>query len=313
MKVVITDSNLGDGSHERAELGPGYSVEIHQARTEREVIDAGRDADALLVQWAPITARVFEALPRLRVVVRYGIGTDNIDKDAAEQTGVLVGNVDDYCIDEVADHASATVYAHNRRLVAASRSYLANGWTTDGISEPLPPSADPVGLAGFGRIGRAVAARLTALGFPVNVWDPFLAGTPDGVAIVDSLEDLARSSNHLSLHVLLNDGTRHIVDADILRALGPSGHLVNTARGALVDEVALLAALTAGELGFASLDVMATEPPVGVSEDIAAHPRVLVTPHIAYLSTNSRPELRVRAARKLKELLSSARRGEPAA
>ncbi|WP_418057309.1 NAD(P)-dependent oxidoreductase [Pimelobacter simplex] len=307
-RIVITDTNLGDGSHERAELGDGYDVTLAGVLTEDEVIAAAQDAEGLLVQWAPMTERVFAALPGVRAVVRYGIGLDNIDLDAAARHGVAVSNVDDYCIAEVADHAAASIYAHSRRLTAAARRVADAGWSTAGIAAPLPPAQDPVGIAGFGRIGRAVADRVSALGFPVHVWDPFATDIPASVTRHETLGELAAAVNHLTLHMPSTAETAGAVDASVLAGLGQGGHLVNTARGALVDEDALLAALDAGTLGFASLDVLSSEPPTGIAERIAAHPRVLVNPHIAYLSTESLPQLRIRAAVKLAALLEDAAR-----
>ncbi|WP_094275593.1 hypothetical protein [Rhodococcus sp. OK302] len=139
LNIVITDTNLGDGSHEIAELHE-FRVSCHQALTEDSVLAVAAEADAILVQWAPITRRVLTSLPRLRVVVRYGIGLDNIDLDAAAELGIAVSNVDDYCLAEVADHAAAAIYAHNRRLTTSSRSFAERGWTTDGIDQPLPPA-----------------------------------------------------------------------------------------------------------------------------------------------------------------------------
>lgn len=303
-RIVITDSNLGDGSHERAELGEGYVVEKHDVLTEDEVIAVAANADGILVQWAPITERVLAGLPQLRAVVRYGIGIDNIDTAAASRHGVAVSNVDDYCIDEVADQAAAAVYAQNRRLVPAARSCATNGWTTQGIDQPRPPGEDPVGIAGFGRIGQAVGERLSRLGFPVHVWDPFLREPPDWVTVHSDLVGLARAAMHLTMHIPLTPETAGLVDAEVLAALGPHGHLVNTARGGLVDERALVAALDAATLGFATLDVLAEEPPSGTSADLAGHDRVMVTPHTAYLSTRSLPQLRIRAARRLATLLA---------
>jgi D-3-phosphoglycerate dehydrogenase len=303
--IVITDSNLGDGSHERAELEPRFSVSRYDVTSEEEVLEVAGEADGLLVQWAPITDRVLAGLPRLKAIVRYGIGLDNIDLEAARRRGVAVRNVDDYCIAEVADHAASAIYAHNRRLAIASRSYATRGWTTDGIDPPVPSREDPVGIAGFGRIGRALAERVSGLGFPVHVWDPYVTDVPDGVTSWPTLIELARRCRHLSLHMPSTAETAGVVDRDVLRALGASGHLVNTARGALVDEDALLGALEAGELGFASLDVLASEPPTGVSARLAEHERVLVTAHIAFLSTVSLPQLRVRAAQILAEMLTA--------
>lgn len=303
---MITDTNLGDGSYERAVLADGYEVTVCDATTEGGVIEAAANAEGLLVQWAPITERVLAGLPGLRAIVRYGIGLDNIDLDAAAARGVAVSNVDDYCLAEVADHAVAAIYAHNRRLAAAARRVADSGWGTAGIAMPLPPGEDPVGIAGYGRIGREVAARAAALGFPVHVWDPFIAGEAASVTRHESLAELAGAVNHLTLHMPLTDQSRSIVDRDVLRALGPEGHLVNTARGGLIVEADLIAALDAGETGFASLDVLATEPPDQSSLKLVDHPRTLVTPHIAYLSSSSLPRLQQRAAEILRDLLAKA-------
>lgn len=305
-KVVITDSNLGDGSTEREVLQPYFEVERADLMTEDEVIQRCADADGLLVQWAPITERVLSALPRLRVIVRYGIGLDNIDLAAAEIRDVRVQNVDDYCIDEVADHSLAAIYAHNRRLTVAGRQVADGVWSLDDIPPPLPLSQDPVGIVGFGRIGRAVARRAGALGFPVRVWDPYVSEVPDGVVQHAELVDLAASVNHLTLHVPLTDETHEIVDGTVIQALGPQGHLVNTARGGLVAESDLLEALERGSLGFASLDVTSTEPPTGVAADLSTHRRVLATPHMAYLSTRSLPLLQRRAAELIRDALLGA-------
>ncbi len=126
-KIVITDTNLGDGSEEARELAGVATVERFDALTEEAVIEVAQGADGLLVQWAPITARVLDALPGVRAVVRYGIGLDNIDLEAARERGVKVSNVDDYCLAEVADHAAAAVYAPTRRLTSASRLVAENG------------------------------------------------------------------------------------------------------------------------------------------------------------------------------------------
>lgn len=307
INVVITDSNLGDGSDEKEVLGGDFEVVVDNVLTEEGVLETAAEAEGILVQWAPITERVLRGLPRLRAVVRYGIGIENVDVAAAKDLGIAVSNVDDYCLVEVAEHAMACVFAHHRRLTVAARSLSVNGWTTSGIDSPIPTTEDPVGIAGFGRIGREVARRATALGFPVHVWDPYVTEVPAGLRQHQTLEDLAAAVNHLTLHMPSTLATKGLVDRRVLGALGPRGHLVNTARGALVVEQDLLAALDAGELAFASLDVLVSEPPEGVSAQLAAHPRALVTPHVAYLSTSSLPALRRRAAEILRDLLTKGR------
>lgn len=303
-KVVIADTNLGDGSIEREVLTPQFELEVADVTTGEEVVAVAGEAEGLLVQWAPITDEVLAALPNLKAIVRYGIGLDNIDLDAASARGVAVHNVDDYCLDEVADHSVASIYAHNRRLGLAGRQVVEEGWSLAGIPQPLPPGKDPVGIAGFGRIGREAAARVAALGFPIHVWDPFIDTFPRDVTAHDDLVGLAGAVNHLTLHMPLTADTAGMIDRTVLDALGDGGHLVNTARGGLVAEDDLLAALAEGTLGFASLDVLSSEPPVGVAAEIAAHRRVLATPHMAYLSTESLPLLQRRAAEIMRDALT---------
>jgi D-3-phosphoglycerate dehydrogenase len=305
-KVVIADTNLGDSSIEREVLTPQFELEVADVKTEDEVVAAAAGAEGLLVQWAPITDRVLGELPELKVVVRYGIGLDNIDLDAAAARGIAVHNVDDYCLEEVADHSVASIYAHNRRLGLAGRQVVEEGWSLAGIPQPLPPGQDPVGIAGFGRIGREAAARVAALGFPVHVWDPFIDKFPRDVTSHQTLVELAGAVNHLTLHMPLTADTAAMIDRAVLDALGAGGHLVNTARGGLVNEGDLLAALEEGTLGFASLDVFSSEPPTGVAAEIAVHRRVLATPHMAYLSTESLPLLQRRAAEIMRDALAEA-------
>jgi len=282
-KVVIADTNLGDGRIEREVLTPEFELSVSDVKTEDEVIAAAAGAAGLLVQWAPITDRVLGELPELRAVVRYGIGLDNIDLDAAAARGVAVHNVDDYCLDEVADHSVASIYAHNRRLAFAGRRVVEEGWSLAGIPQPLPPGKDPVGIAGFGRIGREVAARATALGFPVHVWDPFVKAFPRDVTAHEQLVDLAAAVNHLTLHMPLTADTAAMIGGPVLGALGASGHLVNTARGGLVDEAALLAALRDGRIAGAAVDVYDVEP-LPADHPFRSAPNVLATPHIGYVS-----------------------------
>lgn len=306
--VVITDSDFGDDAIEREVLDGHAIVRTANATTAAEVITAGEGAAGLLVQWASVDAKVFEALRSLRIVVRYGIGLDNIDLEAAKAHGVSVRNVDDYCIDEVADHAVAAVRAASRRLAAFDRQVKAGAWGPHLAAVPLPPGEDPVGVAGFGRIGSAVATRLTSAGHPVVVWDPPAErrAMAAGCETVPSLQQLAERVNHLCLHIPATAETAGIVDAEVLDRLGQGGHVVNSARGSLIDEAALLAWLDGSPAASATLDVFASEPPTGTSAALARHPQVLATPHVAYLSGASLPRLRRTAASHVLEALRGA-------
>lgn len=306
VKVVITDSNLGEGAVERQILPQDIACEKHQVVTEDEVIAVGHGAAGLLVQWAPITRRVLESLPDLRVVVRYGIGLDNIDLDAADELGVEVRNVDDYCLDEVAEHTVALIQSVSRRLRDFDAVVSGGGWFPAPVPPPSLVAEDPVGIVGLGRIGRGVAERAASLGYPVFAWDPYAPSTAaDGVERVDSLLELAAAVNHLTLHCPATADTNGLVDAEVLTALGPLGHLVNTSRGALVDEAALRSALDDGRLGWASLDVLVTEPPAGPSADLLGHPRILLTPHVGWYSTGAKLRLQERAATQMRDALLS--------
>ena len=308
--IAITDSDLGPGDVEREVLA-GHEVRLLGTRSPDQIVRGAADADGLLVQWAPIGPQVLDALPRLRAVVRYGIGLDNVDLDAARERGVRVANVPDYCIDEVAAHTVALVVTQARRICELSALTRAGTWDAGAVPLPLPPAADVVGVAGVGRIGSVVARQLRALGHPVLGWDPYATSWPPEVDRVPTLHELAERSSHLSLHLPLTEQTRAIVDAAVLRGLGPQGHLVNTSRGGLVDEDAVIAALLAGELGHASLDVLATEPPLGASRELLIAPRTTITPHAAYASTASRQTLQRRAAQIMAELLDGTSPGSP--
>jgi D-3-phosphoglycerate dehydrogenase len=307
MRVVITDCNFGQGEIEQEVLGDGFEVVVLGDGGRRELLGGVGDADILIVNLALIDDEVLAAAPRLKGIVRYGIGLDNIDLDAAEEVGVEVRNVDDYCMDEVPDHTVAMVLAASRRLWMLDRAVKAGQWGPKLVPAARPPADLVVGIAGFGRIGRGVAERLHRLDFGIAFWDPFdIPCVPDYAASYETLLELAAASDFLALHFPLTASTRSIVDGRILAALGSEGHLINTGRGGLIDERALLDALDGDVIASASLDVLELEPPIGAgtSAALAVHPRVLATPHIAYQSTRSMETLRRHAALRVKEILA---------
>lgn len=303
--VVITDSDFGDHAIEADVLEPTFELRRAAVRSTREIVEIAADAVALLVQWARIEADVLDSLPHLKVVVRYGAGLDNIDVQGAEKRGIIVRNVDDYCLEEVADHATAAIASAQRRLPLYDAAVKSGTWGPASTPAPLPVVDDPVGVAGYGRIGSLLCAKVAAIGHPVVVWDAYASDriARDGFAEAPDLETLADQVNHLSLHLPLTLETAGIVSSEVLRRLGPVGHLVNHARGALLDEPAVLAWLDANEFATASLDVFVHEPPFDTSIALARHPRVTASPHVAYLSTDSLPRLRRRAAQHVLEAL----------
>lgn len=304
-QVFVTDCDFGDSTIERAILRPGFEVIRVDSRDPSVIAQTASNAVGLFVQWAQIDAVLLDSMPLLRGIVRYGVGLDSIDLAACEARNIRVRNVDDYCIDEVADHTVAAIYSDNRRLSEADAAVKRQGWPVKGW-RIQPPSNEPVGVLGMGRIGQAVTSRLRSLGFPVHYYDP---GLPANIAAgVDgtrheSVIDVASACTHLTVHLPLTNSTRGLIDSEVINALGPTGHLVNAGRGGLVDEEHLLEALEAASLRRASLDVFVTEPPKGVSALLARHPRVTATPHIAYLSDRSLERLQVRAGERMLEIL----------
>jgi len=294
LTVVITDSNLPATGAEQAVLAElGAEVVQAQCHTEDQVIAAAAGADALLVQYAPITSRVLDHLPRCRIISRYGIGVDNIDLAAATARGILVANVPDYCIEEVATHALALLLTCARKVLALDRSVRQGRWDTIGVARPVRRlSGQTLGLIGFGRIARALARSAQGLGLRVIAYDAYLgteAAQGTGVELVPQ-ERLWAESDYLSLHVPLTPETRHMVNHQTLGQMKPTAVIINTARGPLIDGVALAEAINQGHLAGAALDV--TEPePLPLDHPLRHLDTVVLTPHASWYSEEALPEL----------------------
>jgi D-3-phosphoglycerate dehydrogenase / 2-oxoglutarate reductase len=273
-KVVITDCDHGDVDRERALLEPHARVIVAHCRTEEEILAVAADADALVCQYAPVSARVLAGLRRCRVVVRYGIGYDTVDAAAAATHGIAVCNVPDYCVEEVADHTLALSLTLLRGIGPLARSVRAGGWDYRAAGPLRRIDTLSVGVVGYGRIGAAYADRMRALGATVLAADP----RPLPVDRVPLAALLSRS-DLVSLHV---PGGGTILGEREFGLMRPGSYLVNTSRGSLVDERALLAALDRGTLRGAALDVLSEEPPA--DRTLIDHERVVVTPHSAWYS-----------------------------
>ena len=301
--VVITDCDHDTVDPERAVLD-GHEVELRrlQCRTPEEVAAQAGDADVLINQYVPITAAVLDALPRCRLVVRYGVGVDNVDVEAATERGVWVANVPDYGRDEVADHTLALALALLRGVVALDRSVRDGTWDL-APARPLRRLATLTwGVVGCGAIGRAVARRAAGLGMRVLGYDLPTVRSEAPIERVP-LEELLEEADLVSLHAALTPDTHHLVGAAALARMRPTAHLVNTARGGLVEEAALLAALDAGALAGAALDVLEHEPPDELGWRLARHPRVVATPHAAWYSEEAFHTLKSEVAREALRVL----------
>jgi D-3-phosphoglycerate dehydrogenase len=253
---------------------------------EEDIIAQAHDADALIVSSSRITRRVMRALTQLKVIVRTGVGYDVIDVPAATELGIVVVNIPDLWVREVANHALALLLAWNRQIVALHAEVKAGIWQS---RVPGPAGAlhgETVGIVGFGNIGRAFAKRVMALETRVIAYDPYVDDAQFaalGVERVSSLEELAARADYVSVHCLLNDETRHLIDEAFLRRMKPTACLINTSRGPVVDEQALIRALQEGWIAGAALDVQEREPPAP-DNPLLRLPNVVLTPHAAYYS-----------------------------
>jgi D-3-phosphoglycerate dehydrogenase / 2-oxoglutarate reductase len=299
--VVITDSDLPSAGVEEALLeAAGLDVERADCRTSADVAAAGAEADALIVQWAPVDAAALARMPRLRFISRLGIGYDMIDVAAASARGVAVANTPDYCIEEVVAHTLALVLACTRGIVAADRQVRGGGWAAvDLVPSPRRPSQVAVGVLGLGRIGSLVLEGARALGFRTLAHDPAQPGRSVPLA------DLLAAADVLTLHVPLTPETRHMIDAQALALLPAGAIVVNTGRGSLIDEAALVAALRSGRLAGAALDVYEHEP-LPAQSPLRDLPGVILSPHAAWYSPEALTELPRLATQQVIEFLAGA-------
>ena len=307
--VVYTDLGFADVETERALVASaGGHLTVAQCKTPADVIEAARDADALLVQWAPVTAEVIDQLQQCRVIVRVGIGTDNVDLDAARARGIPVCNVPDYCIDEVADHTLALALSLARQLSAIDRRVRAGTWRIVPDAPMLSFASMTFATVGFGRIARAVLERARGFRFKLAAFDPFQDDDTFAAAGVTrlALDDLFATADILSLHSPLTPDTHHLINMDRLRQMKNTAILINTARGGLIDTNTLAQALQAGEIAGAGLDVFETEP-LPDAHPLRNCPNALLTSHVAWYSDQSVPTLQRKAAEEVVRAL----RGEP--
>jgi D-3-phosphoglycerate dehydrogenase / 2-oxoglutarate reductase len=307
--VAVTDHPFPHLEAARAVLEPaGHELVEHQCSTAAEVAEACAAADGVLNTYAPMPAAVIDALHRCQGIARFGIGVDTIDLDRATARRIVVTNVPDYCIPEVAAHTVALLLATQRRVVQLDRRVRRGEWGPFAAGEIRRITELRLGLVGAGRIPRTVATMAAALGMQVLAFDPYVsdADWPDGIERRSTLQELAGECDVLSVHAPLTPETQHLIDAAVLEAMPEHAILLNTARGGLVDTDALVAALQAGSIAAAGLDVVETEPPPADSP-LRTLDQVVLTPHAAFYSESSLVELQRKAAEQLRAVLA----GEP--
>ena len=311
--VVIAYPGFGDIRIEEDMLSAIDANVSHVANLDtpssREV---AAQADALMVTLQPVPAELIATMERCRIISRVGTGLDAIDIDAATKHGIWVTYVPDYAVDEVSTHAIASLLAHARGFPRLLESTRRGEWGNKVVAPIRRLQGQTLGFLGFGRIGRAVGSKARGLGLEVVVHDPYLDSLPpesSDAQLVD-WETLLRTSDYISLHVPLTEGTRHIINSKSLSSMKPTAFLINTARGALIDEDALLEAVRSGQIAGAALDVLSAEPPP-VDHPLLHEERVWITPHSAWYSEESMEDMRTRGAEEVVRVLQGQKPRSP--
>jgi D-3-phosphoglycerate dehydrogenase / 2-oxoglutarate reductase len=293
--VIQTDRGASNRAIEdRVFAASGLDISFfkYECASEEELIELCSGADALIVAYAPVTERVLDRLPSCVTVAFMATGFNSVDMAAASARGIVVTNVPDYCTAEVADHAMGFLLGLGRNIARLHHSVREGLWEFEAAGKPGRISEQSLGIIGLGRIGSVVARRAAAFGLKMRAFDPYVdEAYMSELGVSKTSLDEVLACDYVSLHCLLTEETRRIVDGDALAAMKPGSFLINTARGACVDTEALTEALASGKLAGAALDVLDPEPlPAG--HPLLAMPNVIVTPHAAFLSSASLLEAR---------------------
>jgi D-3-phosphoglycerate dehydrogenase len=299
-RVLVADHAWPSLEIERRVLSAVNADVVVADKSDEAFLRQARTADAIATNWRIIPPTLLECATRCRTVARYGVGVDNIPVKKATELGMVVSNVPDYCVDEVATHTLALVLASARQIVASARLTRTGEWIRPPVERLRRTTELTVGVVGFGRIGRLVAAKARAIGFGVIAYRRGPATgleDSDGVFVprAQDLESLLEVSDFVSLHLPLTDATRSIIGDGEFRRMKPSAYLINTARGDLVDQAALERALNEGQIAGAAVDVLSREPP-DPADPLLSCEGLVVTPHSAFFSKESVVELERRTA-----------------
>src|SRR6266568_430520 len=307
--IVVTDSpfpSLDPAKAALARIDP--ELRLAKSASTEDILAVARDADAILVTYAKLSGDLLRQLTRCKAIGRFGLGVDNIDIPAAVERGITVTYVPDYCMQEVSDHAMALLLALARKVPFSNKLVQAGRWEMPAVAPLRRLEGQVLGLIGFGNIPRALAPKAKAFGLKLVAHDPYAPKevfTAAGVESV-SFDDLLTRSDFISVHAPLLPATRGLVNAAAFAKMKKGALIVNTARGPLIDEPALIAALNRGQLGGAALDVVATEP-LPKDSPLLGRPNVILTPHTAFYSVEALEELQTKCASDVARVLS----GEP--
>jgi len=308
MKIVITDDRFGWIDEEK-QIFEGDELFVANCHTEEDLIKACADADAILLNQAPMTRAVIQSLKKCRVISRYGTGYDNVDIEAATQAGIRVTNVPGYCSEEVAEHALGLLLSCVRAIPEKNRHIKNGGWN---INRPIKRMSGRVlGIAGFGASGKAFWEKVQGFAFSrILITDPrgeaklaaIRERDPQITGEIAPFDEMIRESDFISFHVPLNEITRHCINRETIAHMKDGVILINTSRGAVMDEAALAEALKQGKISWAGLDVFEKEP-LPPDHPFLALPNVILTDHSAYYSVESVSDLKTRTAQNARDVL----------
>jgi D-3-phosphoglycerate dehydrogenase / 2-oxoglutarate reductase len=304
--IAVTDSvfpSLDPALAALARLDP--EMRLAKSADADDILAVARDADAILVTYAKLGGDLIRKLNRCRAIGRFGIGVDNIDLPAAAEKGITVTYVPDYCVREVSDHAMALLLALARKIPFSNKLVQSGRWEMPAVVPVHRLEGRVLGLVGFGNIPRLLAPKAKAFGMRVLVHDPYVARDALAAAGVEGVDfdRLLALSDYVSIHAPLTPATRGLFNAEIFRKMKPGALLVNTARGPLVDEQALVAALEAGQLGGAALDVVGSEP-LAKDSPLLGRDNLILSPHTAFYSEEALHELQTKCANDVARVLS---------
>lgn len=296
--IAIADSpfpSLDPVKEALAKLNPEFR--ISKSSSAEDILEVARDADAIIVCYAQITAEIINQLTKCRVIARTGLGVDNIDIPAAKAKNIVVTYVPDYCLHEVSDHAMALLLAMARKIPLANRHVHSGRWEMPVVQPLYRLNGRTLGLVAFGNIPQALVPKAKAFGLKVITTDPFVAQEHLDAHDVEnvSFDELLARSDFISVHAPLLPQTRGMFNAEAFAKMKKGAIIINTARGPLIDEKALVAALDSGHLGGAALDVVEVEP-LPKDSQLIGRDNVILTPHTGFYSAESLVELQTKAA-----------------
>ena len=304
--IAVTDCpfpSLDPAKAALARLDP--EIKMARSPSAEDILAVARDADAVLVTYAKLPGDLLRQLTRCKAIGRFGLGVDNIDLPAAKELGIAVNYVPDYCLREVSDHAMALLLALARKIPFSDKLVQSGRWEVPPIVPLRRLEGQLLGLVGFGNIPRALVPKAKAFGLKVVTHDPYVAKDVLASSGVENVgfDDLMARSDFISIHAPLLPATRGLINAAAFTKMKKGAYLINTARGPLVDEAALVAALDSGHLGGAALDVVAVEP-LAKDSPLLGRDNVILTPHTGFYSVEALDELQTKCASDVARVLS---------